>query len=87
MADDILVYGIGNTMEEARLNHDENLMQLLHRAREQTLKLNKDKMRLHLTELLYIGHVISAKGIQPDPSKVEAIVVGLGSSVSRGLLD
>lgn len=30
-------------------------------------------MCLHLTELLYIGHVISAKGIQPDPSKVEAI--------------
>ena len=34
-ADDILVYGVGKTMEEARLNHDENLVQLLHRAREQ----------------------------------------------------
>ena len=32
-ADDILVYGVGKTMEEARLNHDENLVQLLHRAR------------------------------------------------------
>ena len=30
-------------------------------------------MRLHLTELLYIGHIISAKGVQPDPSKVVAI--------------
>ena len=63
VADDIQVYG----MEEARLN------QLLDRARDQHLKLNKDKMRLHLTEVLYIGHVISAKGIQPDPSKVEGI--------------
>ena len=73
VADDILVYGVGKAMEEARLNHDANLLQLLDRAREQHLKLNKDKMRLHLTEVLYIGHVISTKGIQPDPSKVEAI--------------
>ena len=73
VAEDILVYGVGKTMEEARFNHNANLMQLLDRAREQHLKLNKDKMRLHLTELLYIGHVISAKGIQLDPSKVEAI--------------
>ena len=73
VADDILVYGIGKTMEEVRLNHDANLMQLLDRARDQHLKRNKDKERLHLTEVLYIGHVISTKGIQPDPSKVEAI--------------
>ena len=32
-------------------------------------------MHLHLTEVLYIGHVISAKGIQPDLSKLEAICV------------
>ena len=41
VADDILVYGIGKTMEEVRLNHDANLMQLLDRARDQYLKLNK----------------------------------------------
>ena len=70
VADDILVYGIGKKMEEARFNHDANLLQLLDRAREQHLKLNKDKMRLHLTEVLYIGHVISAIGIQPDPSNM-----------------
>ena len=33
-ADDVLVYSVGETMEEARLNHDENLLELLHRARE-----------------------------------------------------
>ena len=63
IADDILVYGIGKTMEEARLNHNENLVQLLHRAREQHLKLNKDKMLLHdLMELLYIFSAWPIKG-------------------------
>lgn len=48
---DILVRGV---MEEARLDHDDNLVKLLHRAKEQNLKLNKEKMFFHLTELVYI---------------------------------
>ena len=48
VADDILVFGKGETEEEARGDHDKALLQLLRRAREQHLKFNKDKMRLHL---------------------------------------
>ena len=51
MADDILVHSV---TEEARLDHDDNLVQVLHRAKEQNLKLNKEKMFFHLTELVYI---------------------------------
>lgn len=47
-------------------------MPIPQRSREQNVKL-KEKMRLHLTEVMYIGHVISARGIQPDPSEMSAI--------------
>ena len=73
VADDILIIGRGETDEEARRDHDENLDQLLQRAREQNLKLNKAKMRLHLTEIKYIGHVLSPEGVKADPEKVSDI--------------
>ena len=73
VADDVLVVWKGDTMEEARRNHDEALIQLLVRARKANIKFNKDKMRLHMSELLYISHRISGEGVRPDPSKVLAI--------------
>jgi len=73
VADDILVYGNGNTDQEARINHDENLENLLKRCRQTDLKINEQKMRLHQTELIYIGHKITKDGIKPDESKVKAI--------------
>ena len=73
LADDILVFGVGGTTEEARVNHDDSLLKLLQRARECNLKLNKEKLHLHLPEVLYIGHIVSANGIRPDPVKVTAI--------------
>ena len=43
------------------------------RCREYNLRLNPDKCMLGLTEMPLLGHVISAEGIKPDPSKTEAI--------------
>ena len=37
------------------------------------LKLNKAKMRLHMNELTYIGHVLSPGGVKVDPDKVSDI--------------
>ena len=74
VADDILIYGKGNTQEEARGNHNEALLQVLRRARKCNLKFNKDKLRLYLLpELQYIGHCISSEGVRPDPAKVAGI--------------
>ena len=70
VADDILIIGRGETDEETRRDHDKNLDRLLQRAREQNLKLNKAKMRLHLTEIKYIGHVLSPEGVKADLEKV-----------------
>jgi len=73
VADDILVYGKGATMEEARLDHNNNLRNLFERAQETNLKLNKHKCRFLLSELQYIGHIISSEGVKKDPRKTSAI--------------
>lgn len=41
VADDILVYGSGDTDEEADIDHDKNLKSLLERCAEKNLKINK----------------------------------------------
>ena len=66
--DDIMVYG--KTQEE----HDENLKQILDRAREVNLKLNPAKCNFRVNEVTYLGHVFSKNGIAPDPKKVDSIV-------------
>ena len=70
IADDILVYGCGS---EYIADHDANLRRLLQRARENNLKLNKKKLRLRLEEVPYMGHLLTNKGLRPDPMKVKAI--------------
>ena len=50
--------------------HNDSLLKLLQRARERNLKLNREKLRLHLLEvLLYIGHIISVQWHQTKSSK------------------
>ena len=71
--DDILVVGYGETDSEALINHDQNVIQLLERARQVNLKLNKSKVKLRQAEVKFMGHVISKDGLKPDPDKVTAI--------------
>ncbi|XP_041472642.1 uncharacterized protein K02A2.6-like [Lytechinus variegatus] len=73
IVDDLLVYGSGETMEEAIINHDQNLRRLLERARQVGLKFNKTKIQLKQTEVRYIGHVLTDKGLCPDPEKIRAV--------------
>ncbi|UYV64879.1 K02A2.6-like, partial [Cordylochernes scorpioides] len=73
IADDILVFGKGNTTEDAIRDHNIKLEQLLMRARERNLKFNKGKIRLCSNHVNYMGHILSDEGLKPDPGKVEAI--------------
>ena len=73
IADDMLVFGVGETTDEAVKDHNENLRQLMKRCKEVGLKINKDKAKLGLTEVPFIGHVISRDGLKPDPEKVRAV--------------
>ena len=73
VADDILVFGEGDTDAEAEQDHDRNLRKLLERCRMQSLKINKDKMKYKLEEVKFIGHIITKNGIKPDDDKILAI--------------
>ena len=73
LRDDILVVGYGETVEEAEINHDANLHNLLGRARQVNLKLNSKKMSLKKSEVKFMGLIISRDGLKPDPSKVKAV--------------
>ena len=71
--DDILVYGKGNTEQEAVVDHDKNMLSLMERCKEQNITLNRDKMQLKKSQVCLMGHLLTAKGVQADPEKIRAI--------------
>ena len=73
MADDLLVYGKGNTTEEAVKDHNVNLKKLLDRLLEKGSRLNREKLILCQEEVSFYGHIISKEGVRPDPIKINAI--------------
>ena len=72
--DDILVFGEGDTYEEAHQDHDTKLENLMKRCQERSVKLNKEKMKLRRSEVPYIGNVLTDKGLKPDPDKIKAML-------------
>lgn len=66
--DDILVYS--RTWEE-HLSHLDTVLSILSR---ESLYAKESKCDLGMTELLYLGHIISAEGVRMDPEKICAIV-------------
>jgi len=73
LRDDILVIGSGDTLDEATLDHNENLLKLLKRTRDVNLKFNSKKLNLRKPEVKYMGHVLSSEGLKPDPNKATAV--------------
>ena len=65
--DDILV--CGRNIDE----HDSRLREVLKRLSKAGLKLKKSKCLIGVPEVIYLGHKVSASGIQPLPEKVRAI--------------
>ena len=74
IADDILICGYGKTTEAASKNHDEAMMAFLDRCREMGIVLNPDKFIFKVTEMPFMGHILTDRGILPDPAKVCAIL-------------
>lgn len=74
IADDFLIYGCGDTQEEAQLDHDKNLIALLDRCRERNLHLNKDKLQIKNHSTTFMGHELTIEGLKPDRRKIQAIV-------------
>jgi hypothetical protein len=65
--DDIIVFS--KTKEE----HLTNLERIFDLLKEADLKLGLSKCKFMCESVQYLGHVISAKGITPDPEKIEAL--------------
>lgn len=65
--DDILIYA--NSLEE----HEKKYNRLIERLREYNLKLAPEKCNFLQRDIVYLGHIINDKGVQPNLSTVEAI--------------
>ncbi|KAL0198818.1 hypothetical protein M9458_007358, partial [Cirrhinus mrigala] len=65
--DDIIVFG--RTLEE----HEERLLKVLDRLQECGLKVSIDKCQFCQSQVRYVGHIVSAAGVSPDPAKIEAV--------------
>uniref|UniRef100_A0A3B3QDK9 Gypsy retrotransposon integrase-like protein 1 n=1 Tax=Paramormyrops kingsleyae TaxID=1676925 RepID=A0A3B3QDK9_9TELE len=65
--DDLIVFG--RTLEE----HEERLLKVLDRLKDEGLKLSVDKCQFCCTSVNYVGHIVSKDGVATDPAKVDAV--------------
>lgn len=66
--DDILIWG------SSRQEHDERLRQALKAAEKAGLTFNPAKCVVGVTQISFLGDVISAEGIRPNPSLIQAML-------------
>eukprot|EP00112_Aurelia_sp_Birch-Aquarium-sp1_P025746 Seg874.2 transcript_id=Seg874.2/GoldUCD/mRNA.D3Y31 product="Retrovirus-related Pol polyprotein from transposon 17.6" protein_id=Seg874.2/GoldUCD/D3Y31 len=73
IADDIIVIGSGDDVEEATKVHDQRLLTLLKKCKDVGIQLNKAKMQLRKSSIKFLGHIVTSEGLKPDPEKIKAI--------------
>lgn len=66
--DDIIIYS--RNFEQ----HLCDLRDVFDRLREANIRLKPTKCHFAATEIEYLGHTISAKGIAPNPDKIKAVI-------------
>ena len=69
IADDVVIFG----HQEDGSDHDANLRRVMERARQAGVKLNPEKARVKQRQIPFYGNILSADGLAPDTSKIEAI--------------
>jgi len=67
ISDDIIVSG------ETIQQHDERLHQVLQRLQERQLTVNSKKCQFRMSQLEFMGHVLSKNAIGAPQSKIEAV--------------
>ncbi|XP_063911941.1 uncharacterized protein LOC135128792 [Zophobas morio] len=65
--DDIVIYA------ENLKEHEIKLKEVFNRLKEHNLKLQPDKCEFLKREVCYLGHLVTDKGIRPDPEKVKSV--------------
>jgi hypothetical protein len=66
--DDVLV--TGKKLEE----HHMKLREAFNQFRKYHIKIEPHECEFLKPEIAYLGHVITAEGMKPDPKKIEAVV-------------
>jgi hypothetical protein len=66
--DDILVFS------KSKKEHEEHLRIVLQRLRDHQLYAKFSKCEFWLSEVQFLGHVISSEGISVDPGKVREVL-------------
>ena len=66
--DDILIYS------QSEEDHEDHLRIVLQAFRDHQLYAKFSKCEFWLTEVRFLGHVVSASGVSVDPEKVEAVM-------------
>ena len=66
--DDILIYS------QSEWEHEYHLRIILQYLRDHHLYVKFSKCEFCLTEVRFLGHVVSASGVSVDPKKVEAMI-------------
>uniref|UniRef100_A0A3B3HZ14 Gypsy retrotransposon integrase-like protein 1 n=1 Tax=Oryzias latipes TaxID=8090 RepID=A0A3B3HZ14_ORYLA len=65
--DDILIYSSNQTQ------HEQHVRQVLTRLLENKLFVKAEKCEFHVNSVQFLGYIIEAGRIRPDPSKIEAV--------------
>ena len=66
--DDILVYS------KSEVEHEGHLRKVLTVLRTQRLYAKFSKCEFWLSEVAFLGHVVSSRGITVDPAKIETVM-------------
>lgn len=74
VADDVLIYGVGKTDQEASNDHRAKLEGFLERCRNRNIVLNREKTKIGVSGVAFLGHVIGKDGLRADPEKVKSIL-------------
>uniref|UniRef100_A0A8C7YBJ2 Gypsy retrotransposon integrase-like protein 1 n=1 Tax=Oryzias sinensis TaxID=183150 RepID=A0A8C7YBJ2_9TELE len=65
--DDILIYSNNQTQ------HEQHVRQVLTRLLDNRLYVKSEKCEFHVDHVQFLGYIIEAGRIRPDPSKIEAV--------------
>ncbi|GFT48420.1 uncharacterized protein K02A2.6 [Nephila pilipes] len=76
--DDITVAGYNED------SHDAIMSKVLERVKSLNIKFNPDKLQYRVSEVKYVGQIISKSGIKPDPDHITAIVAMLTPKSKTG---
>ena len=73
--DDILIFGEGNTLEDAVRNHDQRMLAFLHRCEEENIVLNSSAVKFvyKAQDLPFMGHIFSTEGLKADKRKIDTL--------------